>query len=171
MSSGRILSFSVMGRITRQGTPAAITPAGISWVTTLPAPITDPVRFPAASAVPSELSGYIPSKAVLPGSVPLPGYFHSHWHRPQALHNVYNVHVLRFLAFSFPENLTIYSNVTILLNGNILPMKCIFISFHKSPFSIGIFQNSSRQYSIFHGKTQICKFTLACIYHIITMGL
>ena len=29
------------------------------------------------------LSGYIPSKAVLPGSVPLPGYFHSHWHRPQ----------------------------------------------------------------------------------------
>ena len=89
----------------------------------------------------------------------------------RALHNVYNVHVLRFLAFSFPENLTIYSNVTILLNGNILPMNCIFISLHKSPFSIGIFQNSSRQYSIFHGKTQICKFTLACIYHIITMGL
>jgi len=24
---------------------------------------------------------------------------------------------------------------------------------------------------IFHGKTQICKFTLACIYHIIAMGL
>ena len=38
----RILSFSVSLRITRQGTPAAITPAGISRVTTLPAPITLP---------------------------------------------------------------------------------------------------------------------------------
>jgi|GEM_PF-1786774 len=33
-------SFSVRGRMTRQGTPAATTPAGMSLVTTEPAPIT-----------------------------------------------------------------------------------------------------------------------------------
>ena len=37
-----ILSFSVISRITLQGLPAAKTPAGISLVTTLPAPITLP---------------------------------------------------------------------------------------------------------------------------------
>ena len=74
-------------------------------------------------------------------------------------------------SFPFAESLTIHNNITILLNGNILPVKCIFISFHETPFSIGIFQNRSCQYSIFHSKTQICKFTLACIYHIIAMGL
>ena len=74
-------------------------------------------------------------------------------------------------SFPFPESLTIHNNIAILLNGNILPVKCIFISFHETPFSIGIFQNRSCQYSIFHSKTQICKFTLACIYHIIALGL
>ena len=42
ISSGAILSRSVMGRSTRHGTPAAMTPAGMSRVTTLPAPMTDP---------------------------------------------------------------------------------------------------------------------------------
>ena len=37
-----MVSASVMGRITRHGTPAANTPGGISRVTTLPAPMTLP---------------------------------------------------------------------------------------------------------------------------------
>ena len=37
-----MLSASVMGRMTRQGTPAAKLFAGMSRVTTLPAPITQP---------------------------------------------------------------------------------------------------------------------------------
>ena len=36
-------SLSVTGRMGRQGTPAATTPAGMSWVTTLPAPMTEPL--------------------------------------------------------------------------------------------------------------------------------
>ena len=36
-------SAAVIGRTMRQGFPKAITPAGMSCVTTLPAPITDPL--------------------------------------------------------------------------------------------------------------------------------
>ena len=42
-----ILSFSVMGRSTRQGLPAATIPEGMSRVTTLPAPIRQKAASPA----------------------------------------------------------------------------------------------------------------------------
>jgi len=61
-----------MGRITRQGTPAAITPAGISWVTTLPAPITEP----APMVTPPQTVAFAPihtfSSSVIGAEVPIP---------------------------------------------------------------------------------------------------
>src|SRR5699024_7098697 len=41
--SGAMTSSGPTGRSTRHGTPAATTPAGMSRVTTLPAPMTDPL--------------------------------------------------------------------------------------------------------------------------------
>ena len=66
------LIFSVMGRITLQGTPTAMTPAGMSWVTTLPAPITEP----APMVTPPQTVEFAPiqtfSSSVIGAEVPMP---------------------------------------------------------------------------------------------------
>ena len=50
-------SASVISRRTRQGDPTAITPAGMSRVTTLPAPITvlSPIVTPGSMVVPAPI--------------------------------------------------------------------------------------------------------------------
>ena len=61
-----------MVRTTLHGTPAATTPAGTSWVTTLPAPITDP----APMVTPAHTVAFAPiqtfSSMVIGAEVPIP---------------------------------------------------------------------------------------------------
>ena len=61
-----------MGLITLQGTPAAMTPAGMSWVTTLPAPMTEP----APMVTPPQTVAFAPiqtfSSSVMGAEVPTP---------------------------------------------------------------------------------------------------
>ena len=69
-----MLSFSVMGRSTLQGLPAATTPAGISFVTTLPAPMVVPspmvtpgriVTSPPSQTLSSSVMGFVYSRQLL----------------------------------------------------------------------------------------------------------
>ena len=71
---GSTLSFSVIALRTRQGFPAAITPAGISRVTTLPAPM----MLPAPMVTPPQIVAFAPiqtsSSSVMGAEVPATRY-------------------------------------------------------------------------------------------------
>ena len=58
----RMLSASVMGRMTRAGTPAAKLPAGMSLVTTEPAPMTQPSPM----VTPGQTVTFAPNQQSLP---------------------------------------------------------------------------------------------------------
>jgi hypothetical protein len=65
--------YSSISRITRQGFPAANTPAGISFVTTLPAPMTDrsPILTPGQTMTPPPTHTSSPIVTGLPNSNPV----------------------------------------------------------------------------------------------------
>ena len=65
-------SSGVILRMTRQGTPAATTFAGMGRFTTLPAPITElsPMAAPASTVVPAPTHTLFPTEMGLATSIP-----------------------------------------------------------------------------------------------------